>query len=79
MKKRYKVFTQYFFDSEDPEDCRTGEWEFAGETYASSEAQAVNNVRFRIMGAKSQYKPMASSGHWENGLNWKAVEYGGTL
>lgn len=74
MKKRYKVYTQYYMDAEDPSDSIEGEWKFAGETYAASEAQAVNNVKFRLMGPKSQYKPLATSGHWENGINWKAVE-----
>jgi hypothetical protein len=74
MKKRYKVFTQYYLDAEDPEDCIEGDWNFAGETFAASEAQAINNVKFRMMGAKSQYKPLATGGRWENGLNWKAIE-----
>lgn len=74
MKSKYKVFAQYYFDTEDPEDCRKGGWKFMGETFAASEAGAINNVRFRVMGKKSQYKPLAVSGHWENGLKWSAVK-----
>ena len=40
---------------------------------AVSEKQAINNVRNRIMGNISQYKPVAFGGKWENGYYWKAV------
>lgn len=72
-KRKYKVFSQYYFESED--HSRTDTWKFVSETWAVSEAQAINNVRHRTMGdyGTSQYKPIAVGGHWENGLNWKAV------
>ena len=73
-RKRYAVYLRYFMEAEDPENCITGDWEFKGRTMATSEAQAVNNVRFKLMGNLSQYKPVAVSGHWANGFEWKAVE-----
>ena len=73
-KIKFMVFTKYYFNCEEPEDCYEGEWRFEGETWAVSEAQAINNVRHRKYGdyGTSQYKPTATSGHWENGLEWKA-------
>ena len=76
-KKKYKVYSRYWFESEDVEDSRTDDWEFMGETYAVSEDKAINNVRFRTVGNISQYKPAAVGGHWENGLDWKAEEVEG--
>lgn len=73
MKRKYWVYARDYFITEDPEDCRKGEWCWQGSTIAVSEKQAINNVKFRRMGRKSQYKPMATSGHWENGLEWKAI------
>ena len=75
QKKKYAVYTQYFFNTEfEEDDSFTDDWTFMGYTYAVSEKQAVNNVRHRIYGdyGTSQYLPMATGGHWENGLNWKA-------
>lgn len=70
--KHWRVYSQYFFDTEEPEDCFTEDWKFRGETWATSADKAINNVRYRVTGKTSQYKPIAVSGHWENGLNWKA-------
>jgi hypothetical protein len=74
IKESYAVYARYYFDSEEPEDCRKGNWKFMGKTSAVSEKQAINNVRFRCMGERSQYKPIAVSSHWENGLEWKAIK-----
>ena len=43
-----------------------------GETWAVSEAQAINNVRYRTAGNTSQYLPYITSGHWEKGIEWEA-------
>ena len=73
-KKKYWVYARYYFNSENYEDCRTDDWYYQGSTLAVSKEKAINNVRYRRCGKVSQYKPMATSGHWENGLEWKAVE-----
>ena len=76
MKQKYNVYSKYYFDSEEAEDCFEGKWKHEGETYAVSEEKAINNVRFRKYGNVSQHKPIATSGHWENGRKWKAVPAG---
>ena len=43
-----------------------------GETWAVSEAQAINNVRYRTVGSTSQYLPYITSGHWEKRIEWEA-------
>lgn len=76
MKKKrmlYQVYRKYYLDAEDIENSFEEDWKFAGSTYAVSEKQAINNVRNRIMGNISQYKPVAFGGKWENGYYWKAV------
>ena len=81
-KFKFKVFYQRYFATDYPEVYGTrsdsgydlDEWEEAGETYAVSEAQAINNVRCRLFGPKSsQYAPTGYGGPWEEGYNWKAV------
>jgi hypothetical protein len=68
MKKKYTVKVYEFFESE----THSRETLIATEdTYAKSEQQAINNVKFRLAGKTSQYKPMAVSGHWANGLRYK--------
>ena len=74
QKERFSVYARYYLDAEEPENCIRGEWSFMGTTYAVSEKQAVNNVRHRTVGCRSQYVPVAVSGHWENGFEWKAVK-----
>jgi hypothetical protein len=71
-KVPFMVYSRYFFVSED--DHFERDWSPEGQTFAVSEAQAINNVRHRNYGdyGTSQYKPIATSGHWENGLEWKA-------
>jgi len=71
-RKRWKVYRRYFLEAEDPEDGIVTEWEFVSTTTAVSEAQAVNNVRFKTVGNWSQYAPIYVSGHWANGFEWKA-------
>ena len=50
MRKKYRVYLkQYFYDK--VVEKNTGEsTKFLGETYAVSEAQAINNVRYRVYG-----------------------------
>lgn len=74
LKTRYRVSRRYYLVADDEENNITDEWVFVGETFAVSEAQAINNVRHRTMGDASQYLPVATSGHWENGYDWKAEE-----
>ena len=79
MKKpraKWLVYRTYYMRSEDIEDSFENEPELVGETWAVSEAQAINNVRHRTMGdyGTSQYKPLAVSGHWDCGYDWSAVQ-----
>lgn len=79
MKKEripFDVYSRYYLHTEDPEDGFERDWTFEGDTWAVSEKQAVNNVRHRNLGDISQYKPIAVGGHWDNGLEWKAVKKG---
>lgn len=69
-RRRYKVYSKEYFLSEDHK--RSDEWKYIGETTAVSEKQAINNIRYRIYGNISQYKPIAVSSNWQNGLIWKA-------
>lgn len=79
MKERakYDVYCQYYLETDDYGNGVEGEWEYAGSTTAVSTKQAINNVRHNRIGDISQYNPIAVSGHWANGLNWKAVKKGG--
>lgn len=72
-RRLYDVYAKYYLDADDPENCMEGEWQFVGTTYATSEEQAINNVRYRTAGNVSQYKPGFTSGHWENGYDWEGV------
>lgn len=80
-KIRFIVYYQRYFATDYPEHYGINdsgyevyEWKEAGSTYAVSEAQAINNVRCRLFGAKSsQYMPSGNGGSWEEGYNWKAV------
>lgn len=58
--------------AEDPDDTVRHDWEVAGETIAPSEKKAINNVRYRLLGKTSQYKPVETSGHWARYIEWKA-------
>lgn len=56
---------------EDPgDDIETG-WELIGDTYAVSEAQAINNVRYRN-DLPSNFSILDSRGHWEKYIEYKA-------
>lgn len=70
QKKKYKVFARRIVEIEG-EDPVTWPWEFVGNTYAVSEAKAINNVRFRNE-MPSQYKPIETSGHYDVFVEWKA-------
>lgn len=71
-KRKYKVFYQRRMDSELPENCTIHDKVFAGETFAVSEAQAINNVRHRVIGDISQYLPLVSDGRYELFYDWSA-------
>lgn len=74
QKRHYAVYTQYSMDADEPEDEFEDEWRFAGDTYAVSEAQAINNVRHRTFGDHSFSLPLAVGGKWATWLDWKAEE-----
>ena len=46
-KRKYQVYTAYYFFSEEYEDCHVDKWTHEGSTWAVSEKQAVNNIHFR--------------------------------
>ena len=75
-KLKFIVYSQYYMETEFPDEDFTDDWKFEGETWAVSEKQAINNVRHRKYGdyGTSQYKPATTSCHWENGLKWKATQ-----
>ena len=81
-KIKFIVYYQHYFATDYPEVYGTksdsgydaDEWMVAGETYAVSEAKAINNVRCRLFGPNSsQYYPSGSGNSWAEGYNWKAV------
>lgn len=76
-KRKYLVYAKYYLESEFPEDSFEEDWKLVGETFAVSEKQAINNVRFKLFGnyCASQYKPTYSGGHYSYGLHYKAILY----
>ena len=72
VKDKYSVYYRLCVYAEDPENTIVHPWTFGGDTYAVSEAKAINNVRFRIIGEASQYLPIATSGHFDTFMEWKA-------
>ena len=70
QKKKYKVYARRIVEIEG-EDPVTHPWVFAGNTYAVSEAKAINNVRFRNE-MPSQHMPIETSGHYDVWVEWKA-------
>lgn len=74
-RRKYQVYTAYYFYSEEYEDCHVDKWTHEGSTWAVSEKQAINNVRHRSYGdyGSSQYKPLNCEGSYENGLMWLAI------
>ncbi len=71
-KQKYAIYRQFFLEAEEPENCVDHEKEFMGYTWAASEKQAINNIKHRMMGNVSQYKPLAVSGHWAYYCKWTA-------
>lgn len=74
-KAKYDVFARYVMCAEEEENSFEADWEHIGTTFAVSEVQAINNVRFKVMGNVSQYKPLATSGHWETELEWRTKKH----
>ena len=73
-RTRWRVYFRRSVICEDPEENVEWPWAIAGETIAVSEAKAINNVRFRVAGKTSQYKPLETSGHYDVFIEWKAEE-----
>ena len=71
-RKKYKVYRKYYMNTENINNNIQGIWEYVGTTYAVSPAQAINNVKYRIMGKISQNQPLEIGGNWERGYEWKA-------
>ena len=69
-KKKYKVYARRVVEIEGEEPVEY-EWLFVGDTFAVSEAKAINNVRFRCS-MPSQYKPIQTSCHYDVWVEWKA-------
>ena len=76
QKRPFCVWARYYLDAEGPENGILGEWRMVGDTWAVSEKKAISNMCFRINGKASPYKPVAVGGHWENGVEWKALPRG---
>ena len=74
-KVPYEVYCRKRINAEEPENCVVYDWEYVGATAAVSEAQAINNVRYKRLGnnGTSQYLPISVSGHYDVWLDWKAV------
>lgn len=71
-KRHYAVyFRELFYDEITNQETKL-QWRLAGNTYAVSEAQAINNVRHRCFGNISQYKPVSEYGSSMIELEWKA-------
>lgn len=73
MKRPYQVYVAYFRVYEDEIETSRTEWSYMGQTYAVSETQAINNVRYRTRGKKSQYKPTYSGNRVEEYMDWIAI------
>lgn len=74
MKKHYYVYMKWGVEADELENCTSHDPEFVGETWAVSEAQAINNVRHRAYGDVSQYLPIDVRGHYAVVWDWFAVE-----
>lgn len=68
---RVRVYKELLCDDE-PSNVRYEIGIF--DTYAESEDKAINNVRFRVAGLKSQYLPICTSGHHDDWLVYKAEQ-----
>ena len=74
IKKTWAVYCRKRVEAEDDENSVVHPYQFVGKTRAVSEAQAINNVRQRTIGNRSQYLPVYTSGHWAVWLDWEAKE-----
>ena len=73
MKRKYEVLVKKEVVCENPEDNFSydiGSYS----TYASSKQQAINNIRFRVAGLNSQYKPVCTSGHHDDFITYQVKE-----
>ena len=71
-KRHYSVYYRLITYNEITNEESVSDFHFAGETWAVSEKQAINNVRHRNYGDISQYLPIYSSGSYEARYEWKA-------
>ena len=71
--REYDVYRREYWENDEERTSRE-EWEFAGTTWAVSVYKAINNVRYRLMGNKSQYLPSVVNGKDCYGWEWKAEE-----
>ena len=70
---KYDVYRRSYWEN-DEERNAAEEWEYAGTTWAVSADKAINNVRWRLFGNKSQYLPQVVNGKDAFGWEWKAEE-----
>ena len=70
IKQKWAVYSRHRLITEDTMDNVEHDWTLEGETWATSERKAINNVRFR-KGYPSQYTPTAMSNHWMRLMDWK--------
>ena len=74
-RKRWKVWRRTVIEIEDqPGGESTTAWQCMGLTMAVSEAQAVNNIRFRENGKRMYETEMFTNGRMLAYIEWKAVE-----
>lgn len=71
-KQRYSVYVKRELYDDDGIKTVEYDWTPAGETVAVSEAQAINNVRHRVIGRRSQYGPYEVGPRWSVWLRWSA-------
>lgn len=69
--KEKKHFDVYVVITRSFDNVIRTEHQFAGETYAVSEAQATNNVRFRLWGATPSY--YEDSGYGDDWRSWEMI------
>lgn len=68
--EKFEVYARRFRRTDFSVDDELGDWEHAGTTYAKTEKQAINNVRFRTQGKVSKYG--RDFGSCVEGYEWKA-------
>jgi hypothetical protein len=72
QKQRYNVYYRLRTYNEITNEEFISDFAFAGETWAVSERQAINNFRHREYGDFSQHLPIYTSGHYDAAYEWKA-------